>query len=195
MGLAKKNYTRKVIGTLVLVGVLSLGVFGTARATQAFFLDAGRTLIFDATVASADDDSLTVFTTGTDPIELAITNRTNFAGQLDPGELEPGDSVKIIARQQGGQLVARVIRLNEGVSGYGTSGDTVLVSNATVVAKGADTFTVRRNGVDATFHVNGSTRFFRTSFASLAVGQEVTVFGVDSGSSSSGFVARHVFRR
>mgnify|MGYP003385645125 CR=1 FL=1 len=187
---------KKLIGSLVVASALTLGIFGTAKASQAFFLGTNKQLIFDATVGSVGTNSVTVYTTSSSPITLQINNRTRFSNRGSLGSLSPGDQIKVFARRSGGQLVATLInRPANQTSGYGTAGDLALVQRGTVTAKTADTFTVQLGtGVSVTFHVNSSTRFFGTSFAGLTTGQRVLVIGRDTGSSSTGFVARQVFR-
>jgi len=45
-----------------------------------------------------------------------------------------------------------------------------------------------------TFHVNSATRFFNTSLAQLKPGDRLVVFGQDTGSPTTGFVAQEVFK-
>ncbi len=185
----KKMTTRKIIGTLAVALVVSLGVFGTAKASQAFFLGAGNSLVFDGVVGSVTPTSAIIYTTGTNPITVQINRRTS----ISQGGLTVGDNVKVVARNTGGQIQAQVIQRSGGASGYGTAGDPVLVTRGQVRAKTATTFTVRVNGADVIFHVNASTRFFGGPFSSLHVGENVVAFGQDTGNSSTGFVAQTVF--
>ncbi|HUD11835.1 MAG TPA: hypothetical protein VMS08_05460 [Candidatus Saccharimonadia bacterium] len=186
--------SKKLIGTAAIVFVLAVGAFGTAKAAQAFFLAGGSSLIFDGTVGTVGTASVTVYTTSTTPVLVEVTPTTVFDGGTRLSGLAPGDQLKIIAVRRGGILVGQVIKVESGVSGYGTTGDTVLVSPAVVVSTGSSSFVVRSNGIDITFNVSSATRFFNTSLGQLVPGERLVVIGEDTGSSATGFVAQDVFR-
>jgi hypothetical protein len=186
--------SKKLIGTIAVAFVLAVGVFGTAKAAQAYFLSAGNALIFDGTVGTVGTNSVTVYTTSTTPIVVDVTKRTMFSGGGDLGSLTPGEQLKIVASRRGGVLTATVINAEGGVSGYGSTGDPVVVTSAVVVSTSTGSFTVSNNGVDITFMVSSATRFFNTSLAQLTPGEHLVVIGQDTGSSATGFVAQDVFR-
>jgi hypothetical protein len=186
--------SKKLIGSVAIAFVLAVGVVGTAKAAQAFFVSGGHSLIFDATVGSVGSGMVTVYTTSTTPIVVDVTRNTVFEGGGGLGSLTPGEQLKIVASRRGTTLVGQVIKAESGVSGYGTTGDTVLVSPAVVVSTGSSSFVVSSNGVDVTFNVSSATRFFNTSLSQLRPGDRLVVIGQDSGSSASGFIAQDVFK-
>ena len=185
---------RKIIGTIVLAAILLLGVFGTAKAAQAIFISQGRTLTFDAVVGFVGRNDFSAYTTSSSPVTVDVNRRTIFSDHDSLRSMMPGDAVKIIATRSGRNLVGNFIDVEGTGSGYGTVGQPVVISNATVQFKTGTSFTVTTNGVSVLFNVNSSTRFFNTSFMQLRRGQRVTIIGVDTGSSSTGFIAQEVFR-
>jgi hypothetical protein len=186
--------SKKLIGSAAIVFVLAVGVVGTAKAAQAYFVSSGSTLIFDATVGSTGSGSVTVYTTSTTPVVVDVNRHTVFEGGDGLGSLTPGEQIKIVASRHGDTLVGQIVKAESGVSGYGSAGNTVLVSPAVVVSIGASSFVVTSNGIDITFNVSSATRFFNTSLSQLRPGESLVVIGQDSGSSTSGFIARDVFR-
>jgi len=187
--MSQHTYNKKLIGTSALVVLIGVLVLASATFVEAQFINSGRNIVFDGIVGAVGVSSLTVLTSGTDPIVVEITSKTKF---VDGGALSPGDHVKVWARE-GSDIIARLIKKVDGPGyGYGTDGDPVLVREAEVVSKTATSLVVESNAGVITFKVTSSTRFVRTNFSYLNVGDEVTVIGQDSGSE---FVAQTVIKR
>lgn len=192
---------RKLVGTLVVAFALAVGVFGTAKAAQALFVGAGSTTVFDGVlthVGAGVHPNLTVATNGNNSVTVGTDSHTVVTGHQELSQLPVPEPVKIVAKNDSGHLVARVVNANS-ASSYGTAGDAVIVQKGTVVSKSGNSnggiIVVDVNGVHVTFHVNSSTRFSHTSFGSLQNGDELMVVGQDTGSSSTGFVAQQIFAR
>jgi hypothetical protein len=187
---------RKLIGTLVLAFALAVGAFGTAKAAQAIFVSAGPTTIFDGVISGKTSHSLTVATNGNTAVTLEVDSHTIITDNQSLGDLNIGEPVKIVARHVDGVLLAKVVNVSS-VASYGTAGDTVLVQRGAVVSKSGNAnggiIVVKINGLNVTFHINSSTRFFDSSFSGLHAGDDVQIFGQDTGSSSTGFVAQTIF--
>lgn len=179
-------YIKKVIGTLALVALLVGGVVAAAPAdARATFIDSIFSMTVDGVAGDVSATSLTLFTSGTEPIDIVINNRTH----ISRGPVETGDQVRVIAKVRNGVVTATLIKVTGTGPSYGTRGDAVVVDNATVRSKTADSFTVESNGAVSTFKVTNATRFFKKTFAQLRVGDEVQVIGRDTGSE---FVAKIV---
>ena len=189
---------RKIIGTLALAFALTVAAVGSAKAAQALFVANGSNTIFDGVISSVGSNSIDVATNGNSSVTVDVGPKTVITGNQSLSDLTAGEAVKIVAKNENGTLLAKVINVSA-ASSYGTAGDTVLVQKGTVVSTAGSassgTLVVSKNGVDLTFNVNSSTRFFKTSFAGLHAGDEVTVSGQDTGSSSTGFVAQDVFAK
>ncbi len=187
-----RHWRTKIIGTAVLGLVAAVAYFGIARGALAQYLDAGRAVILDGTVAETSDDSMTLLTTSTDPIEVQIDGRTVFAANTSLDEYDPGDQVKVIGRSRNQQVTAQVVQPRGG-TGYGTTnGDPVMALDGTVTSKTDDSFTIRTNTTDVTFKVSATSRFFPGNLASLHTGDKVLAMGQDS---PSGFQATMVVVR
>lgn len=180
---------KKLIGTSILlvtiIGTLLLG----ASLTQARFRDSLLSIRADGTVDDVDTDSITILTNGSDPITFAITDDTNFLGQTDLSDIDPGDFVRVRGRRTNGSYEARSIKLQEDETAYGQAGENVYVREGAVVAKGSDNFTINNGVVDITFQLTPDTRFIGINFPFLEIGDNVRVRGEDTGTS---FIAESV---
>ena len=186
------NLPKKIVGTLVLLSLAAVGFFLAAPDIRAQFIDPRGSLIFDGTVSSTTPTTVTLLTDGTAPITVNVTNKTVFTGGKKLADLVPGDSVKVIARDTSSNPQARVIQTNAGSGGYGNAGDMAFVANGRITAKTASSITVQTDSATVTYRITSSTRFIRSSLASLNIGDRVQIIGRDSGSD---FVARFVLRR
>lgn len=188
---------RKLVGTLVVAFALAVGVFGTAKAAQALFVSAGSVTVFDGVVTSKSGSNLNVATNGNNSVTVGTDSHTVVTGHQSLSDIV-GDAVKIVAKNDSGHLVAKVINASA-PSSYGTAGDAVMVQKGMVLSKSGTAnggiIVVNVNGVHVTFHINSSTRFFNSLTFGGIVGQDVMVIGQDTGSSSTGFVAQQIFAR
>ena len=183
---------KKIIGTAVYSLILAVILVAIGSPVFAQFIQTRSTLIVDGVVVAVGSSSLTLDTAGSSAFDIDINSRTIFPSGLALAGISPGDVLSIVARNSGsGNPVARVIRKHEG-SGYGFPGETVIVRRGEVVSKGATSFTVDSGIALITFDVIASTRFVRTNFSILALGDRVQITGRDSGTS---FVARTVIKR
>jgi hypothetical protein len=181
------NIFKKTIGTLALVAVLAGGVFAVSPAdARATFIDSFFNVVIDGVAGDVSGSSMTLFTSGTEPIQVQITGRTRIVR----GPIQSGDQVKVTAKVRNGVVTASVIKVTGEGPSYGTRGDKVVVDKALVVSRTHDSFTVESNGIVSTFRVTNATRFFKRTQAQLKVGDEVQVIGTDTG---RGFVAKIVY--
>jgi len=189
-----KIYSKKIIGTFLfsafVVGV-SLAGFSLAGA---HFFNGFRNIHFDGIVNTVNTSNfeMILLTSGTDPVTVQINEHTVFTGGLSYEDILLGDHLKVFAKTRDGVNIAKVVRRVDGGTGYGTAGDMVHVSQATVVSKTADTFTVDSGTANITFRITSATRFIRTNFSSLSAGDSVMVNGTDSGTE---FLAKIVVKR
>jgi hypothetical protein len=185
----QRYWKTKIIGTVILSLVATVAYFGIAKGVLAQYLDAGQVVILDGTVAETTDDSMTILTTSTNPIEVRVNSRTVFAANTSLAEYDSGDQVKVIGRSRHQQVTAQVVQPRGG-TGYGTTdGEPVMALDGTVTAKTADSFTIRTDTTDVTFNVTSNSRFFPGNLHSLRAGDAVLAMGQDS---ASGFQATMV---
>lgn len=184
---------KKTIGTLGIFSVASVLLFASVDLVQARFINSRNNLNADGIVGSVGNNEFTLLTAGSDPIEIQVNNRTNFARRTDFDDLSPGDVVQVNARIQNGSVLARTIRIeDDDVQGYGTAGDRVLISEGRVTGKSGNIFTIETRAANISFRVTPSTRFLRTNYAFLNIGDRVYVAGEDTGSD---FIAKRVIER
>lgn len=189
--LTTKNITKKLIGTSLILGVPVIALLAVGTDTFAQFIDTGRNVVVDGVVIGSTEDEVTVATSGAEPIEFAVTDRTVVVG--DDRVAAPGDGVKVIGRNTDGVLSARVIQLSEQPSvGYGQAGDAVIARNGAVVEITDDSLTIETANTTTTYNITDDTRFLRASQSELESGDEVQVIGEDT---STGFAATMVVAR
>ncbi len=185
----KSNYRLKLVGTLILFGLAACFAMVNAQGVLAKYIDTGSTVIADAVVLTASNTSLFLDTDGTAP--FIVTLKTNTAIMPYNTVIIPGMSVNVIATKSSGNLLARAIRVTG--SSYGNVGDISFVREGNVTAKTSTTFTMLSDsGITVTYTVNASTRFFMTTFVSLAAGDRILVLGQKG---SSNFIAKTILRR
>ncbi|HYE22757.1 MAG TPA: DUF5666 domain-containing protein [Verrucomicrobiae bacterium] len=190
------NYKKKFVGTaliaIVIAGLISASI-GVVNAQ--FISNAADRVRIDGQVVNKTDDYIELDTNGTDTFKVYINDRTRFQPNRNSWlDIDTGDVVHVQGQfNDEGNIEASRIRLLEDTHTYG-SNPGVRVLNGTVVAKGANSFTVRLDDsdIDVVFTVDSSTRFVRTNFPSLEVGDEVLVRGQDTGAN---FYAQRVIRR
>lgn len=188
-----KIYYKKSIGTLIFAMlIIGISLISFSVAGAKFINNPFNTLNFDGLVDSVSASQITLLTSGTKPITVVlIDGKTNFVGDLESGDLEYLDHVKIIAKIDGDIITAKSIKKIDGTTGYGTAGDHVNIVRAVVTGKtdNPETFTVDSGSAIITFYVTSSTKFIKTTFNELDTEDIVHVIGTDSGIN---FLAKNV---
>lgn len=185
----QKKYSQKIIGTSIMaVFIISLTLAGFSFA-QAQFMD-NHTSVIDGLVSAKTATTVTLLTSGTEPIVLTIDENTVFTKNMSLDNVLVGGTVNATVKNISGQLVAKVIRINN-TTGYGFAGDIVQIHDSKFVSKSEanQTVTVTSDLTTITFHITSSTKFTNTSFAELATGDTLQIHGTDSGTS---FLAQHI---
>lgn len=180
--------TKKAIGTTAVLGVSSMAILGLTTDVFAQFIDVNKNVIADGVVMAESDNTVTVATSGSEPLVFAINNKTVVNG--DDKAVDVGDGIRAIGQRHGNELVAKVLQMSNDESvGYGRPGDGAISLKGEVAAVGSDSFTIETTNATTTYAVNESTLFVRGSLDQLEVGDKVHVIGMDAGNS---FVARVV---
>lgn len=184
-------FYKKLLGTLILILLITGVSFTTYNFVDAKFINTESSLNFDGLVTAVTPSSLTLSTSGTEPIEVLINKKTSFVGKLKFQDIKVGDHLKINAVSSGGSVKAKTVKLVSHGSGYGTIGDRVYIEDAVVTSKNTTKRTITVNSGDAiiTIQINISTNFDKTSFSQIKIGDELQVTGTDSGEN---FIAKDI---
>ena len=184
---------KKLWGTALYGALLTAIIVGIGSPALARFMQFGSFVNVDGQVSAVTASTLTVITSGATPITFAIGSHTIFPSGTDLSDIMVGDIVSISSGARGSaNPLARVVRERTG-SGYGFTGEQIVVQRAVVIAKTPASFTVEATASDITFQVTIGTQFIGVSFASLQVGDQLLyISGRDSGTS---FEATTVFVR
>lgn len=186
----KKRFSKKMIGSAVFALLIGAMTLSTSASVKALFVDTSKILNMDAAVVSVGSSSLVVDTAGTPNITVDVNGKTVFTGGASMGVIAPGDTVHITAKTtEGGDVLALVIRKTGIGYGYGLGGKDVVVTDAEVIGKTADTFTVKTDSTTVTFKVLASTIFNNGNFLTLKIGDKVLVDGEQT---STEFIANSV---
>ena len=176
---------KKLLGTvLVSVVFLSGTVAVLSPHTAAQFIASLVSVSADGVVTSVDADSITLLLPNGDTLTASITVDTD----VDNGPVTTGDNVRLSATSSNGTNVATSIVVR--ASGYGTTGDTVSITDSTMRSKTSTSLTVQAGSGPVTVIITASTTFTGGTFEALQEGQTVLeILGTDTGSS---FVATSV---
>jgi hypothetical protein len=173
-------FTKKILGTLFILLSAGVIVFTTSSIAHAAFINTQNNVVLDGVVTAVGANTVTVDTDGTPPITFNTTSHTIINGTLTPGQ-----HVRVIAHNQ----TAQTIQIK---TTYGAGISPVITINGVVTAKTANSFTINTGTTSVTYQVTGNTHFIRTTFASLAVGNNLIIIGSDNGTN---FLAREVIKR
>lgn len=189
---SSKNFKKKLIGSAVFFLLLGAMALATSAPVKALFVDTGKILNIDAAVISVGSSNLVIDTPGTPSMTVDVSSKTVFTGASSLSDIAAGDTVRITARTSGDDdnPIALVIRKTGTGYGYGAGSDNVVVTDAKVTGKTADTFTVETKSLETiTFKVLSSTIFTKGDFSTLKIGDKVLVNGDQT---STEFIARTV---
>jgi len=177
---------KKMAGTAIIALFVMGLALSTSSVVQALFINTKTDFIVDGVVASVGTNRVTIFTAGDPNVTIDTDSNTIFvpAGLL-LGDLVSGDVISITAETRLGDTpLARLIEFVGNGPGYGTQGDSVLVTNAVVTNKTAETFTVNTGSAIVSFKVSLGTNFIYSGsilgFADLDIGNKVFVQGEDN---------------
>lgn len=68
------SFTKKLLGTFVIVSIIAIGLTATTTDAFAQFLDFGSYLKVDGVVDEADSSHIVLLTSGSDPIDVTIND-------------------------------------------------------------------------------------------------------------------------
>lgn len=175
-----KNVTRKKIFGTAVFALFALSVALSASSiVQALFIDSGTTVIVDGTVSNIGTDRITISVVGS---PYVITMDIDSSTVFSPSGFSPigGDLVRVTAKKGIGNSLALLVQPVGNDPGYGIPGNGVSIDSAFVAQKTGDTFTVNTGSTMITFKVKDYTIFEGSNFASLNLGDEVEVDGVET---------------
>ncbi len=173
----------KLIGSLIFVFIIG-GLSAVAlNSAQGKFISTGNTLHFDGVVVAKTADTMTVVPDSTAPITVDVTPKTTFLPIVNFSAVEVGDVVEVTAKEAGAtNPEAKIIKISAQQAGYGSQGGSqVIIKDATVVAKGGNSFIIQNNLSTTLIQVTTNTTFHKTTFGDLTAGDVVKIVGTDIG--------------
>ena len=175
-------YKKKLIGTALLLVMIFGAFLISSDNVRAQYMEIMNTIVTDGYVGEINEnpDNFDLYNSGLNPLNLKVNDSTVFTSNLEFSDLNSGDWVKVVAKIENNEAIAKVVRQDNG-NGYGKQGKPVVIHNAIFASSTENILTIQSSVAIINITINSSTHFVGQGLTDLEVDEELTVIGTDSG--------------
>ncbi len=191
-GISAKTLHKKLFGTTALVVAMIAALIISTGQVNALFTFINGHIQMTGTVLQVHGSSFDVDTGGSHPFQVIVDDSTDYEeGFASLDDLEVGDSIRLMAREDQGNILAQSVSpLVGGGYGYGSGCEELNLNNVYVSAIEADRMVLSRANITFDVGYGDFTDIIGGSLEDIQVNDVITVVGSDCG--DDGFEAARV---